>query len=321
MLSYIINLLEVKNTVENSSEKLRQEAVNYINIGAWEKTLRLLDALASCDFPAERVKADKMYVRFWLARKQKYMEMDDHYKRGIFLFRQWKVFLDFINNVKHDEKVFFAVKSRIFSQALYSFSRFASESRISDASTLFNIGVCYKNMGNYAEAIRNLEMANARRNSDAAVLSELADCYEMTNESKAARIFFREAFYIDPQEIDLDSLESTMIHSLVKVVENVGYMGKILKEWIPVYGVLEGVFDMKRELKPLEIAQLRQAIVTLEAALNEKENQALNVPRLINKYLWLIDFYQVNGNNSGVIENTLKKIRDLNPAVYELYTN
>ena len=311
----------MKNTVENSSENLRQEAVSYINIGAWEKASLILDALDSCDFSEERAKADKMYVKFWLARKSKYTEMDDHYKRGIFLLRQWKVFLDFIKDVEHDDKVFSAVKSRVFSQALYSFSRFASESRISDAATLFNIGVCYKNMGNYTEAIRNLEMANARRNSDAAVLSELADCYEMISESKAARIFFREAFYIDPQKIDLDSLESTMIHSLIKVVENVGYTDKVLKEWIPIYGVLEGVFDMKRELKPLEIAQLRQAIVTLESALNEEENQAINIPRLINKYMWLIDFYQINGNNSGIIENTLKKIRDLNPAVYELYTN
>ena len=231
------------------------------------------------------------------------------------------MFLDFIKELERDEKVFSAIKTRIFSQALYSFSRFASESRISDSATLFHIGVCYKNIGNYLEAIRNLEAANAKKNSDAAVLAELADCYEMVNETKMARLFFREAFYIDPQKIDLESLESGMIHQLADQVRGMGYTGNVLKEWIPVFGVLKGVFDIKRELRPLETAQLKQSIVTLETALNYEENNELNIPRLINRYFWLIDFYDIIGNNSGARENTLKKIRDLNPAVYELYSN
>ena len=88
-----------------------------------------------------------------------------------------------------------------------------------------------------------------------------------------------------------------------------------------MYGVLKGVFDIKRELRPLETAQLKQSIVTLETALNDEENKELNIPRLINRYFWLIDFYDIIGNDSGARENTLKKIRDLNPAVYELYSN
>ena len=312
---------EVEITVEKRPEILRQEAVNYINIGDLEKAEKNFKLLRSADMSDERVKTDTMYTGFWLSRKLKYREIEDHYKRGIFILRQWKVFLGYIKERERDEKVFSAIKARVFSQALYSFSRFASESRISDSATLFHIGVCYKNIGNYLEAIRNLEAANAKKNSDAAVLAELADCYEMVNETRMARVFFREAFYIDPQKIDLENLESGMIHQLSDMVRSLGYTGAALKEWIPVYGVLKGVFDIKRELRPLETAQLKQSIVTLETALNDEENKELNIPRLINRYFWLIDFYDIIGNDSGARENTLKKIRDLNPAVYELYSN
>ena len=300
---------------------LRQEAVNYINIGDLEKAEKNFNLLRKSDMSDERVKTDTMYTGFWLSRKPKYKEIEDHYKRGIFILRQWKVFLDFIKGRERDEKVYSAIKARVFSQALYSFSRFANESRISDSATLFHIGVCYKNIGNYLEAIRSLEAANTKKSGDAAVLAELADCYEMIGQTRMARVFFREAFYIDPQKVDLTGLESGMIRQLVELVQSMGYTGASLKEWIPVYGVLKGVFDIKRELRPLETAQLKQSIVTLETALNDGENNELNIPRLINRYFWLIDFYDIIGNDSGAKENTLKKIRDLNPAVYELYTN
>jgi len=314
-------LKEVEIIVEKSPETLRQEAVNCISIGDLEKADKIFKMLRSKEITDSRVKTDTMYVEFWLSRKPKYQETGDHYKRGIFILRQWKVFLDYIKDREPDGKVFSAIKTRIFSQALHSFSRFASESRISDSATLFHIGVCYKNIGNYMEAIQSLEKANSKKNSDAAVLSELADCYEMVNQTRLARLFFREAFYIDPQKIDLDGLESLMINQLATGVRNMGYSGDALKEWIPVYGVLKGLFDIKRELRPLEAAQLRQSIVTLETAINDGENVELFIPRLINRYFWLLDFYDIIGNNSGARDATLKKIRDLTPAVYELYTN
>ena len=110
-------------TVEKSPETLRQEAVNYISIGDLEKAEKNFKLLRSMDMSDERVKTDTMYVVFWLSRKTKYREIEDHYKRGIFILRQWKVFLDYIKGRERDEKVYSAIKTRIFSQALYSFSR------------------------------------------------------------------------------------------------------------------------------------------------------------------------------------------------------
>ncbi len=78
---------EVKITVEKSPETLRQEAVNYISIGDMEKAEKSFKLLRSMDMSDERVKTDTMYVVFWLSRKTKYREIEDHYKRGIFILR------------------------------------------------------------------------------------------------------------------------------------------------------------------------------------------------------------------------------------------
>ncbi|MBR5672084.1 MAG: hypothetical protein IKX02_01425, partial [Spirochaetales bacterium] len=109
--------------MEKTPEILRQEAVNYINIGDLEKAEKNFKLLRSMDMSDDRVKTDTMYTGFWLSRKLKYREIEDHYKRGIFILRQWKVFQDYIKGRERDEKVYSAIKARVFSQALYSFSR------------------------------------------------------------------------------------------------------------------------------------------------------------------------------------------------------
>ncbi|MCQ2604362.1 MAG: tetratricopeptide repeat protein [Spirochaetia bacterium] len=303
-------------------DKLRKDAVNSISRGNFGEARDIFNRILHDDLYNTRIRADMMYVNFWLARNSRFAEIEDNRKRGIYLLKQWKTFLGFIKDSEKDEQVFFSIKMQIFQQALYYFNRFAGESRIMDASVLYYTGTCYKNMGNYDDAIKNLEAANAKKNNDAAILAELADCYDLENHSMEAKLFFREAFYLDPQKIELETLESKMLQNLVARVSQMGYPEKVMKEWIPVYGALDGIFNIRRELKGLEFAQLKQSIVTLEDSLtSDDKTKEMIIPRLINKYMWYIDFYQMLRNNSGVIENTLKKIRDLNPAVYELYTN
>lgn len=303
---------------------LFQDAVSYISAGNFKQAKANLEMIPG-KLTKEQIKTDLKYIEFWIEREEKHESIEEHYQKGLFLIKQWKTFLLFTKNLKdkdRDGKVFYAIKSMIFGQALYDFSRFGSESKIVTAGTLFNMGLCYKNIGNYETAIENLEAANSKKNSDAAVLAELADCYDLINEPKAAKIFFREAFYIDPQKIEIEFLESRMINKLTEQLVQNGYSGAVLKEWIPVYGVLRGIFNIKRELKGLELAQLKQSIITLENNLNEDEgNKELNIPRLINKYIWLIDYYRMLKDNRSRIEDILRKIRNLNPAVYELYIN
>ena len=143
----------------------------------------------------------------------------------------------------------------------------------------------------------------------------------MVNEMRAGKAFFREAFFLGPQEIDLNNLESVVITRLIAKLNDKGYTGPELSEWIPVYGTIFGIFNIKRELRPIEFGKLKQNIFKYENELKcSHENCGFTLPRLANHYFWLIDHYISTNEEKSKIDEVLEKIKNLNPEIYKEYT-
>jgi hypothetical protein len=100
-----------------------------------------------------------------------------------------------------------------------------------------------------------------------------------------------------------------------------GYKDELVCEWIPVYAAIWGVFSVKRELKQMEVGRLRQSIFSLEAEYktNPARREYLR-PRLLNRYFWLIDHYENSREDSSLIDETLLKIKYIDPDIYQKYT-
>ena len=141
-----------------------------------------------------------------------------------------------------------------------------SEQGGGDPDLLLQVGRCCKGMGNYERAIECLERANSESREDARILAELADCYSLVNESRAAKVFFREAFFRRPAGRRPCGPGVPARRSAWR--RGCGRQGirgsRCSAEWIPVYGAIWGVFSVKREMKPLEFGKLKQAIYQLE---------------------------------------------------------
>jgi len=71
---------------------------------------------------------------------------------------------------------------------------------------------------------------------------ERADAYALQGDERTSKALFREAFFIAPQRVDMELLESGMIRRLAAKVAALGYKGSELAEWMPVYGALLGVY-------------------------------------------------------------------------------
>ena len=257
------------------------------------------------------------------------------FERGEQLMGQWRLFQAFAARLADTpERCLFAIKQFVFSSALASYggaadrdsgedgtARAAGAETGDDPYLLLQLGRCHKGLGNYERAIECLEHANRLTREDARVLAELADCYSLVNESRAAKVFFREAFYVDPQAVDLAGLESPLVSRLAARLRDKGYVEPLLNEWMPVYGAVWGVFNVKREMKPLEFGKLKQAIYQLE-----KERRLTGpdgeraVPRLINRYFWLIDHYLTTGEPRERVEEILAKLKETDPGVHAEYT-
>jgi tetratricopeptide (TPR) repeat protein len=237
--------------------------------------------------------------------------------------------LDKIGERRDFDNCLYAVKHFVFSLALTYFEGILGDGENQhDPGLLLLVGRCYKGVGNFVEALKYLEQAARFKREDGETLSELADVNALLEETRAAKTLFREAFFIDPQGIEVRNLDSEMILRLADLVREEGYRGQELLEWIPVYGALKGVFSVKRELKLAELGKLKQSIFSLENEIRGKtgrkadskaDNSGLSFlkPRLINRYLWLIDHYEYSKADPALIEETMLKIKIVDGAVYK----
>jgi tetratricopeptide (TPR) repeat protein len=171
-------------------------------------------------------------------------------------------------------------------------------------SKLLLAGRHYKGVGNYDEALKYFEQAARFGRDDGETLAELADINALMGETYTAKALFREAFFLNPEKIDLRSMESEIIVQMRdRLAREKNYCEEELREWIPVYGKLWGIFTVKRELKPIEFDRLKQSIFTLETEYRSNpERSALLKPRLINRYFWLIDYYETKQEAPNLIE-------------------
>jgi tetratricopeptide (TPR) repeat protein len=183
------------------------------------------------------------------------------------------------------------------------------------------IALCYKKLGQYETALGYLKEVNTATPGLSPILAEMADCYALCGEERTAKMLFREAFFIDAAKIDLSFLDSEMIRSLIDLVASKGFYGRLLPEWVPVYGTLYGVFTVHRQLLALEAGKLKQAIFALEMAMKEGDSDhELLLPRLINHCFWLINHLRVQQEDRKKIEEVLMKIHLLDEDIYTQYT-
>lgn len=275
------------------------------------------------DFDTSDIVTSLKFVNFWRERETQLEKIQHAFERGEYYLSQWPAFEGFAERIGHAcEPCMFAIRKHVFGRALEQFKLLVQEANSEDSELLMRIGRCHKGVGAYDEAVRYLEAAAAERSDDSAILSELADAYALVNEVQAAKAFFREAFFLEPQRVHLEVLESQLIRALAAKVREFGLTGPALLEWLPVYGVLFGVFNVKRELRSIEYGKLKQSIYALEREFREgRDKDGLVEPRLINRYFWLVDHLISSGENSSKIDEVLLKLRSVNDRIYKQYTS
>jgi tetratricopeptide (TPR) repeat protein len=283
-----------------------------------------LDAALRDDFDNAEVMFAQKCSGFWFERNIRAQAIQNSYERGEFLLSQWKSFSLFLKRLgeQHADAVY-AFRQFVFSFALKSFLSIENDSADSHEADLpLRIGRCYKGKGEFETAIKHLESALQARKDDAEIMAELADAFAMVNETRTAKALFREAFFIDAQKVDVGCLESTLIRRLIDKVAERGCADRELAEWIPVYGLLWGVLNVKRELRPIEVGKLKQSIYQLENEVKSPDKgRELALPRLLNRYFWLIDHYVASREDRSKIDEALLKIKLLDASIHQLYTS
>lgn len=261
---------------------------------------------------------------YWIDFIKK-LEKLDFYERGESLLFQWKTFEEALSRKKEIfSRTVFSVQTGIFTLALNSFGSVLQDTvrlPAQKADLLLKTGICNKKLGKYDVARTNLMEANRFLPDSAEIIAEMADCCALCGLENEAKVLFREAFFIDAKKIDVNFLDSELICCLIqKIKSDFGYKSPELQFWIPVYAVIYGVFNIKRELRSVEVLKLKQDIYEIE---NEIKNPANSIaqlkPKLIYMYFWLIDHYVQKNQTGSEVSDLLLKIKILDRDIYDLY--
>mgnify|MGYP005846211929 CR=1 FL=1 len=309
-------------TEKGSASELLFQAYELLREADLQGASTRLDQALSADFECEEVLFALACAAWWKERLARLDACSSPFERGEFILSQWKLFSSFQNRKTGDfDDARYAFKRFAFLTALGEFRSLSPEDAASwEPELALRIGRCLKGSGDFAGALERLEPAARDRRDVPELLAELADVYALVNEARTSKALFREAFFLNPQRIDTAFLECPALVRLVEHIRSLGFRSPELEEWIPVYGSLLGVFTVKRELKPIEVGRLRQSIYELENEVKENaERKSLLLPRLINRYFWLIDHYINAKEDRSRIDEVLLKIKLMDPAVHKQY--
>ena len=286
----------------------------------------LEDALAD-DLDNEEILFAIRCASFWKEELSAVARLGQPFDRGERIVTGWKQFTSGLDGSNYEASMH-AVGWGIFTLALENYQQHLEDpQQLLRAEAYRKAALCHKQLGSYEVALAYLREANTllesitKREDAAPILAEMADCYALCGQDNYAKVFFREAFFLAADRIDLQFLDSELILRLIDLVRQYGYPERVMQEWIPVYGVLYGVLNINRPLRPIEFSNLKRDITSLENEIQSPTSEiALLVPRLINKYFWLIDYYMNINDDREKINDTLRRIRLLNEDVYKRYT-
>ncbi len=299
-------------------------ALNFLKEGELEKARTELERLLKDNLESKEIEYALRGVDYWLFRLNKAKQASNPLEQGEYMISQWKFFLIYIEKQGEPrEAIIYALKRAVFIIALDFYAAlFKEDTELAEAEPYRKIGLCWKTLGDYDKALECLRYAYKLDKTDAAIVAELADCYACYGETKLAKAFFREAFFINPERIELQFLESEIILRLEQRVRDLGIEEEFICEWIPIYGLLDGVLNVKRELRSVEFGQLKQKIFLLDCEIKEKNGiqKKKLVPRLINYYFWLIDHYVSINEDKVKIDEILLRIKVLDKNIYNCYT-
>jgi len=238
-------------------------------------------------------------AKFWNNRIIELNALPEGRRTADFLMAQWKEYDDYaIEKDMLSSSAYKAVMLHIFYRAAeqYRIAFMKEDNPSVNFDLLINLGDCFLRLGEYQKTVETLEYASRSYNSNARLLSILGEAAFHLGDVTKSLWYFREAFFLEPTDIDLERIEALPVKELVTIVKEEQKEFPDIREWIPVYGFLRDIFYVRRNLQERNIETIKEEIYTLEVSYQQMNRDQIaesnTVPRLVTRYLWLYDYYE-----------------------------
>lgn len=311
-------------TYEPASGELMEEAFKLMKAGDFDQASEQLHKALFLDLENKSCSAALKCADYW-AEKKRRLNFTPEEKQAEFIFDVWQAFQNDALSRLEDEagRAVYSIKHWAFGKCA-SLLENAIEADGGDSRQFMLLGRACKFRGAYDLALEAYMEAVALDKRAPQILAETADCFALADQEKQAQLFFREAFFHGPGQIDLAQLESAMIKNLEAKTRKLLANPVYTREWMAVYGVLWDVFSIARELRPAEYAKLNQNIQVLRAELDERPDKREELaPRLIYMLFWFIDYHKSLSTDMQMTRDNIKsaflEIRFLDERIFKQY--
>jgi tetratricopeptide (TPR) repeat protein len=226
-----------KHEMQGNTHRLN-ELCRLLESGRFEETIGLT-AGAKGPESSEDIDQEPLVrsALFWKGKMDTAAAME-RYAASEFLITQWDEFSALNDSAALSEPVIYSLKKFVYNKALQGYLELYNLSGIDDTVVLARLGRLYQGLGDYERAIQSYELAHKRAKDDPRLMARLADCYDLAGETRAAKLLFREAFFIDPEACQSESCESGFIRELLDRLEAERVPARDRAFWLPVYATV-----------------------------------------------------------------------------------
>jgi predicted solute-binding protein len=96
-----------------------------------------------------------------------------------------------------------------------------------------------------------------------------------------------------------------------------------IREWIPIFAFIHDIFYVKGKLSRSQVENIEKEIYTLEINYqklsSDQAEQTNIIPRLMNKYLWMLDYYEFQNYNFDNLSQIRDRLIALDRGLFEEY--
>lgn len=302
------------------------EIYQLISEGKFSEAIKKADQLLSINPEYPGAVESYRTAKFWANREKEIKKTGSGKKAADFLMEEWNSFEDYAayKEMKSSSAYKSAMRYVFFrASEQYKLAFQNNEGGDNRFDLLLNLGECFLRLKEYKLAIETLEYAMSSYKGDAKLMFILGESYYHSDDIPKCLLYMREAFFIDPSRIDLSLIDAKPVAEIVDIIHGTGRNIRDIREWIPVFGFITDIFYVRRNLNKHQTESLKGEILNLENSLsrmNSDDIEATNIiPRLMNKYLWLLDYYQHQNMNYENIDQIKKRLLSIDKDLFQEY--
>lgn len=293
----------------------------YLREGNFKEAYNIIESNLKDEANFETIFVQHKIIKYWINRSENINKIKDSYEKGLYLLNEWKNFCNYVNKCDVSKIVEFeSINYFIHKTALDSFIKARDEGEFKDNNIdlLLRIYICYKELGEFDEGIKILKYAYSLNHSPQ-ILLLLADIYYLKGEYLNSRILFKEVFFFENCfDLKFDDISCDKIFEIIEKIKRDGVNEFAINYWIPIYGFIDGFFNLRREIKKEEIDRIKSNILELERSFynDKKENDILKLI-LIKNYIILIEYNFYQEKDIDKCEQYFDKLKNIDNVIFD----